>query len=73
MNVTSATNSEIVVVTLVPVEGGGFTRDGEPFTGARVTLEGGFEYVVSQATDGTWMAQYQPKNVSFTLGDWAAC
>ena len=69
VNVTSATNSEIVVVTLVPVEGGGFTRDGEPFTGARVTLEGGFEYVVSQATDGTWMAQYQPKNVSFMLGD----
>ena len=69
VNVTSATNSEIVVVTLVPVEGGGFTRDGEPFTGARVTLEGGFEYVVSQATDGTWMAQYQPKNVSFLLGD----
>ena len=69
VNVTSATNSEIVVVTLVPVEGGGFTRDGKPFTGARVTLEGGFEYVVSQATDGTWMAQYQPKNVSFLLGD----
>ena len=69
VNVTSATNSEIVVVTLVPVEGGGFTRDGEPFTGARVTLEGGFEYVVSQATDGTWMAQYQPKNVSLMLGD----
>ncbi len=69
VSVTSATNSEIVVVTLVPVEGGGFTLDGEPFTGGRVTLEGGFEYVVSQATDGTWMAMYQPTEVSFALGE----
>ena len=69
VDVTSATNSEIVVVTLVPVEGGGFTRDGEPFTGGRVTLEGGFEYVVSQATDGTWMALYQPTEVSVALGE----
>ena len=69
VSVTSATNSEIVVVTLVPVEGGGFTRDGEPFTGGRVTLEGGFEYVVSQATDGTWMALYQPTEVSVALGE----
>ena len=69
VDVTSATNSEIVVATLVPVEGGGFTRDGEPFTGGRVTLEGGFEYVVSQATDGTWMALYQPTEVSVALGE----
>lgn len=69
VDVTSATNSEIVVVTLVPVEGGGFTRDGEPFTGGRVTLEGGFEYVVSQGTDGTWMALYQPTEVSVALGE----
>ena len=69
VSVTSATNSEIVVVTLVPAEGGGFTLDGEPFTGGRVTLEGGFEYVVSQATDGTWMALYQPTEVSVALGE----
>ena len=53
-----ATNAEIVVATLAPAAGGGFTLDGEPFAGGTVTLEGGFEYVVSQAADGTWMAVY---------------
>ena len=56
------------MATLQPAEGGGFTLDGEPFAGGTVTLEGGFEYVVSQAADGTWMAVYQPRDVTFPLG-----
>ena len=65
--VTSATNGDIVVVTLQPVEGGGYTRQGEPFTGGLVALENGSTYLVTMAADGTWTAAYQQVSVAVPL------
>ena len=65
--VTSSTNADIVVVTLQPAEGGGYTRDGEPFTGGLVALENGSTYLVTLAADGTWTAAYQQVTVSVPL------
>ncbi len=67
VTVTSSTNGDIVVVTLQPAEGGGYTRDGEPFAGGLVTLENGSAYLVTLATDGTWTAAYQQVSLSVTL------
>ena len=65
--VTSSTNADIVVVTLQPVEGGGYTRDGEPFSGGLVALENGSTYLVTLAADGTWTAAYQQVTVAVPL------
>ncbi len=65
--VTSFTNGDIVVVTLQPAEGGGYTRDGEPFAGGLVTLENGSAYLVTLATDGTWTAAYQQVSLPVPL------
>ena len=65
--VTSSTNGDIVVVTLQPAEGGGYTRDGEPFAGGLVTLENGSAYLVTLATDGTWTAAYQQVSLPVPL------
>ena len=65
--VTSSTNADIVVVTVQPAEGGGYTRDGEPFAGGLVTLENGSTYLVTVAPDGTWTAAYQPVTVDVPL------
>ncbi len=67
--VTSATDSEIVVATLTPAEGGGFTLDGEPFTGGAVTLDSGAAYLLALSEDGTWMATFQPAAMTVPLGD----
>ncbi len=69
MVVTSATDSEIVVATLTPAEGGGFTLDGEPFTGGTVTLDSGATYVLALSEDGTWTATFQPAAMTVPLGD----
>ncbi len=67
--VTSATDSEIVVATLTPAEGGGFTLDGEPFAGGEVTLDSGATYVLAMAEDGTWTATFQPAAMTVPLGN----
>ncbi len=67
VTVTSSTNGDIVVVTLQPAEGGGYTRDGEPFAGGLVTLENGSAYLVTLATDGTWTAAYQQVSLPVPL------
>ncbi len=67
--VTSATDSEIVVATLTPAEGGGFTLDGEPFSGGEVTLASGSTYVLALSGDGTWIATFQPAAMTVPLGD----
>ena len=56
--VTSATDSEIVVATLLPAEGGGFTLDGEPFAGGEVTLDSGATYLLALSEDGAWTATF---------------
>ncbi len=67
--VTSATDSEIVVATLTPAEGGGFTLDGEPFSGGAVTLDSGATYLLALSEDGMWMATFQPATMTVSLGD----
>ncbi len=67
--VTSATDSEIVVATLTPAEGGGFTLDGEPFAGGAVTLDSGATYLLAMAEDGAWTATFQPAAMTVPLGD----
>ena len=67
LSVTSSTNGDIVVVTLQPAEGGGYTRQGEPFTGGLVALENGSTYLVTLAPDGTWTAAYQQVSVAVPL------
>ena len=66
--VTSATDSEIVVATLLPAEGGGFTLDGEPFAGGEVTLDSGATYLLALAEDGAWTATFQPVTMTVDLG-----
>lgn len=69
--VRSATDSEIVVATLMTAEGGGFTLNGEAFTGGSdnpVTDEGGRIYVLTLAADGSWSAAFLPMEVPVALG-----
>ena len=57
-------------LTLMTAEGGGFTRDGEAFTGGAdnpVEGEGGRMYVLTLA-EGTWTAAYLAMEVPVTLG-----
>lgn len=58
-------------LTLMTTEAGGFTLDGEAFTGGAespVEGEGGRTYVLTLA-DGTWSAAFQPMEVMVPLGD----
>ena len=57
-------------LTLMTTEAGGFTLDGEAFTGGAespVEGEGGRTYVLTLA-DGTWSAAFQPMEVMVPLG-----
>lgn len=57
-------------LTLMTAEGGGFTLDGEAFTGGAdnpVTGEGGRMYVLTLA-EGTWTAAFLSMEVPVTLG-----
>ena len=57
-------------LTLMTTEDGGFTLDGEAFTGGAespVEGEGGRTYVLTLA-DGTWSAAFQPMEVMVPLG-----
>ena len=56
--------------TLMTTEAGGFTLNGEAFTGgadAPVEGEGGRMYVLTLA-DGTWSAAFQPMEITVALG-----
>ena len=56
--------------TLMTTEAGGFTLNGEAFTGGAdspVEGEGGRKYVLTLA-DGTWSAAFQPMEVAIALG-----
>ena len=57
-------------LTLMTTEAGGFTLNGEAFTGGAespVEGEGGRTYVLTLA-DGTWSAMFQPMEVMVALG-----
>lgn len=54
-------------VTLMTKEGGGFTLDGEDFTGGDVSGENGMTYKLELA-DGTWAATHLPTEVPVELG-----
>ena len=57
--------------TLMTTEAGGFTYNGEAFTGgadAPVEGEGGRTYVLSLGEDGTWSAAFQPMEILVPLG-----
>ena len=57
--------------TLRTTEAGGFTRGGEPFAGGPdmvVTAANTNRYVLTQAEDGSWSAQYLPWTPTIALG-----
>lgn len=67
VEVKSATDESITVATLMTTESGGFTLDGEAFTGGNVTFGDGRTYTLTLA-DGGWTATFQPREIQVSLG-----
>ena len=65
--VLSATDVSITVATLMTTESGGFTLNGEAFTGGDVNLADGRTYTLTLA-DGAWAATFQPREIQVALG-----